>query len=390
MSRINLSFIAGVVYREKIYASTREVNGLFQLDLITHEISCIKIFSKEKTDRSIYRMAFLYKNEAWFIPGRGRNIAVVNLDTLDIDYYKVPFKEINEEALSQSKGVYSSVYSSGGMIAHKFLYLIPANIDALLIVDLETRQFYPYYGVAGPQNFLKTGVYIKENIYILPEKGNNLIKIKLRTKEQSYYPYLKSCRSCMGIVYYDNKLWTVSSQKKCITTLDLDTQEEQSFLLGEDIEQSLRYNEMFMDGNEIFLLPRTGNKILKINLDTEKTDQINLSPETVKNGSIGLRKVFSSKKIILDCLSNSSILIYDKDNRTLQEIGLSIEKSILLEKMAEEKVSLDIKRYKCGGYYMEGIFGFEDFEGMITSYNDQRKRGYANIGENIWSEIIKK
>ena len=135
MIKAKLRFNAGVEYKNKIYASAVNINGLFQLDLITHELIYLKSFMKEKACFAIHRMAFLYGNEAWFVPQNGIYIAVVNLDTLDVEYLKPPFKKINEDAVSKI----GAVYYTGNIIEEKYLYLIPTTIDTLLVIDLEKK-----------------------------------------------------------------------------------------------------------------------------------------------------------------------------------------------------------------------------------------------------------
>ena len=383
MSKMNLSFLAGVEYCGKIYASAREVNGLFQVDLVTKEISYKKIFLKEKTDWAIYRMAFLYKNEAWFIPGRGKYITVVNLDTLNIDYFEVPFKWINKEALAQNK----SVYSSGGMIDQKFLYLIPANIDTLLVIDLERKKLYPYYDVANPEEILQVGVCVKESIYMLSERKNNMIKINLRTKAMERYSCPWSCKAYAGIVHHDTELWCVSCYGDYIFSIDLDTQKIKEILLERDFYEKFMYHELIIEEDELFLLPRADCKILKINMDTMETKVLYFETGLTRNRNVALRKLSSSNTIIMDCFANNSILVYDKIKGVFQEFKLSIEKEILLKKMKEENISLNIERLRCNGNYKEGLLGIEDFVEKIVNLREQKKDIQWNVGKNIWSEV---
>lgn len=383
---MNLCFIAGVEYKGAIYASAREVNGLFRLDLATQEMTYIKRFNREKNEWAIYREAFLYKNEVWFIPGKGQYIAIVNLDTFDIEYFKVPFKRIDQEAVLRGSGVYSSVYSSGGVFAHKFLYLIPANIDTLLLIDMETKELYPYYEVARTKEFLKNGVYVDQNIYVFSKKENSLLKIDLRTKEKIRYPLPGAKESYEGMVYYKKKLWLISSNGNHIFIIDLDTQKGESGLIKNPYEKESIYHDFFIRRNELFLLPCSGDRILKYNLETGGAMHIDIDHEWIKNGKARLKRIWSSNEIILVCIINKIILIYDEVEKDFRKIRLNMEKSLLLQTLQEKKLSLSMDRFKINGCYVEGILGIEDFMTRIVGQDIQAK-GYRNIGEDIYFAV---
>lgn len=64
-------------------------------------IKYIKSFSKEKPCFAIHKTAFLYKNEACFIPQHGEYIAVVNLETFEIDYLLPVFQKRIKNAIAK-------------------------------------------------------------------------------------------------------------------------------------------------------------------------------------------------------------------------------------------------------------------------------------------------
>lgn len=386
LSKMGLCFIAGVEYKGAIYASAKEINGLFRLDLATQEVTYIKRFNKEKNEWAIYREAFLYNNEAWFIPGKGEYIAIVNLDTFEIEYFRIPFKRIDQEAILQGNGAYSSVYSSGDVFAHKFLYLIPANIDALLLIDMETKELYPYYEVARTKEFFKNGVYINQNIYLYSKRENSLIKLNLRTKEKNQCPLPRENGLYEGMIYYKNKLWLISSDGDHFFVIDLETQKGERVLIKRSCDKRLTYHDFFIRKNELFLLPCSGNKILKYDLETGGIMHIDIDHGWIQSGGVRLKRIWSLNKIILVCMINKIILIYDEIKKDFQKISLDIERSLLLQTLQEKKVSLNMEGFKINGYYIEGILGIEDLMTRIVGQYIQEK-GYRNVGENIYFAV---
>lgn len=379
--------MAGVEYQGKIYASTREINGLFQLDPITQKMVFLKRFCNERTELVIYRMAFLYKNEMWLIPGMGEHITVVNLETLVMDHYELPFKRIDRKTLSQNKGIYSSVYSSAEMIADRFLYLIPGNIDTLLLIDMQTREFYPYYDIAKPQDFLISGIYAKGSIYLLPVRGDGLIKVDLSTKERDECFRQLCCKTYNGLLFYDNKLWSVSSNGDYIINLDLDTQKSQKYFLPISHDGAVIYHDVFIVENELFILPLCAKRILRYNMDNGKVKSVDLDHKYLKNGNIILRKIFSKEKIILDSPKNKKLLFYDKNKDLLQEIRLNIDKKILLNRLEEENVFLNREGFLYNGYNKENILDIKNLIGWIVSQDDIEKKTYDDIGNDIWDAV---
>ena len=106
----------------------------------------------------------------------------------------------------------------------------------------------------------------------------------------------------------------------------------------------------------------------------------------IQNGGVRLKRIWSLNKIILVCMINKIILIYDEIKKDFQKISLDIERSLLLQTLQEKKVSLNMEGFKINGYYIEGILGIEDFMTRIVGQDIQEK-GYRNVGENIYFAV---
>lgn len=388
MEEIGISFVAGVKYKESIYASAREVNGLFRLDLSTKKLIFLKKLSREDGSQAEYMNAFLYKNEIWFIPGYGESIATVNLDTLDIEYRKFPFKKINKKAILDRNGIASSYYLSGEIVCGRYLYLVPKNIDTLLVIDLETKKFYPYYGVIDIYGGKTNATYANGNIYLLPETENRLDVINLKTKEMRKYLLQESYKAYTGIVFYNSKLWIIPEYAECILSVDLDTyQNVEKFFIGEYHSEKSVYYQCFKNSKELFLIPYLGSKILKFNMDDKQLSEISVYEKNVlKNEKIGMRKLFSDDIIILDCILKNRILVYETIQDCISSVDLSIRKDIAIE-LLYKKNYFGLGQQSWCDSRIENYWGVEIFLNIITERELLKNNISEKIGEKIWKSV---
>lgn len=225
---MRIGTIAGVEYRNKVYFSSVELNGLFCMDMESREVEFLKLFEKEKFIPRLHRAAFLYKNEAWFIPQEAENIARLNLETLTLTYYPFPCHK-NNELFRSSPGSYC-VYSCGYVFKEKFLCMIPWNIDAALIINMESYEMYPYYDVIDPFEEAMCGAaLIGDKLYLFPGKGKNCIEVDLRKDRRNKLEWNYMERAFETVVMHQNKLWFVPKVEKYILSFDIRTGEKQKF-----------------------------------------------------------------------------------------------------------------------------------------------------------------
>lgn len=372
MNFINLRFNAGVEYNGKIYASAIFVNGLFQLDLYTHEVIRICKFIKEDSCYAIHRKAFLYKNEAWFIPQNGKYIAVVNLVSFEINYLNPPFTKINKYAVSQT----NAMYYSGEIIENKFLFLVPVNIDALLLIDLEKKELYPYYNVQEDDEYFLYGIYKEGYVYLFPFNKNRVIEINLRTNERKKYIWKDDFFVHKQGIYCNGRLWFSPYNSENILSFDLVKKTKEEIPLGKFYNLECTYDEIAVEENNVFFIPFQANKILKYNTDKRNFSEIYLDNDILENGLNGFRKLYSKDKIILASYSQSVLLIYDKHQDKFQKIKIRIKKNKL---EFEEFLRSDVYEEKIMGmdYYILNI----PFKCKVKSYMN------TTVGKKILGAI---
>lgn len=385
-----MRFQAGVEYKGKLYASATYINGLFLLDLNTEKITYIKAFSKEKNCYAIHRTAFLYKNEAWFIPQQGQYIAVVNLDTMHMEFIEPPFRKINKKAVSRI----NAVYYSGGIFGDQYLYLIPANIDALLILDLESRAVYPYYDVSTEDAYYLFGAYADGALYLTPYIGNSLLKIDLRTNKRFQYSWKYSPESFLDILCYKNSLWLTPYRSDNILCFDLNTEKTEEIPLKEIFDPECTYEQVQIYKNSIFFIPFQADAILEFHADNKEIRQIYLKQNWLEHGYNGFTKIFSKDNLILASRFKGLILIYEEALDGFRKIDLEIERNQLIYAI-ENSQNRNYKfedfiyenMYFSHGCYQEKFWGLEGFLEQIDLGKYLKRNNEEKNGDSIWRRI---
>lgn len=382
MEEIGLRFNAGVEYNGKLYASAVNINGLFELDLVSHKLKYIKSFIKEKACFAIHKMAFLYKNEAWFIPQNGKYITVINLDTLEMQFIKPPFGRINEKAVS----MINAVYYTGDIIEERYLYLIPTNIDTLLIIDLENKKLYPFYDISVEDDFFLFGAYVNENIYLWTRLKNVLMKLNIRTNVREFFQWKYPVEAFGESINYNEKIWRCPFKEEYVLVMDLNAEEIEKIPLNESYDLDCNYEQIQMFDNKMFLVPWQGNKILELDINSKKIFQKYLQEDLLENGKNGFCRMFSKNNVILASYWKNVVLIYDKEHGNFQSIKICIDKNILT-KAVEENEEITFKNFIRDNTNFENYLELKAYIQLMARSNEIEEGEFKsnNVGKNIWN-----
>lgn len=125
-----LNFYACVEYNDYLYFSANNQNGLYKMKIDSDEIECVSVFEKELGFSYLHRDAHLFDNKMWLIPERGKNIVCVNLDSLEMKYY-------DYGGILRDDNEFPIIFIKSVRYNNK-LYLIPRDIDRLLIIDMQS------------------------------------------------------------------------------------------------------------------------------------------------------------------------------------------------------------------------------------------------------------
>ncbi|MCI9560277.1 MAG: hypothetical protein HFG52_13840 [Lachnospiraceae bacterium] len=389
MSEIGLRFNAGVEYKENVYASSVYINGLFELNLITGQLRYIKKFEKEKVCFAIHRIAFLHGCEAWFIPQNGEYIAIINLETFSIQYIKPLFQQINEKAVEKI----NCVYYSGDIIEDRYLYLIPTNIDALLLIDMDTKELYPYYNISTPKEYFLYGTYVDHSIYLPPYTGRHLLKVDLKSNKRTRLPWEYPFGAYAELIAYHNRLWASPFDSSSLLGINMDTNEINKIPLESFYDSECKYEQIIIKHDLLFMIPFQSDKVLVFDIARNKLSQIVLGEELLKNGNNGATRIYSKDNLILACYKQNYLLIYENDKNSFREIKIHMEWHQLLKEMKDSTSDHNFyledfmhkNLYVFGNYCNENQIGLEQY---ITIHLKNETEKSAIKSENIiWKKV---
>lgn len=216
---------AGVEYRGKVYFSSfNPVGCLFCFDIEKGTTTFIKQFSVEVSQGMCHMDAFLYGNNAWFIPWDARRLVCVNLDSFEDEYFEIKCHDYaNEHAFADYL-----------FFEDDKLILTPCGhrLDTMVIVDLKRHS-------------------IEEFPHVIP-------KVK-----------------CIGAYIWEDKLHFLSIYGEEISLFDLKKMQAEH-LCEKDENTGWKYSSLIQNASSVYLIPREADNVQVIDLHTNVRRQIML------------------------------------------------------------------------------------------------------------------
>lgn len=263
---MKLGCFAGVEYQNSIYFSSMYFNALCKMDLDTNEVEILKIFEKEPMYSRLYRQAFLYGNEAWFIPQRAKYIACVNLDTLDISYYDVPFYTKIEET---DKYAYCR-YHTGVFVEKDKLCIFPYDADLVLVIDMKSHMITPIYEISNRENYMIGIVAEDEQYKMFFHQCESVVCYHKTTGKISKEKMDKELGHCTTVLL-ENNLVMLSGKSNVLYRYQNNIMEEMQI---SEINKNEKYDGLIDMGDRILALPFEAKSFLSIDIKTGDTKRI--------------------------------------------------------------------------------------------------------------------
>lgn len=379
MENINLKISAGVRYGNKIYFSELFMNGLFSLDLYSKRISFLKNFTEEKNNFMLFRNAYLYKNMAWFLPWRSRFIVKVDLDTLKMKYFKIPFQKMNRKAEQEL----NAAFLSTGVIGQKYLYLVPVNYDLILFIDMENDKIKTYGPLSNIDKHIYTlGAVVGKMLWMIPNRGRQIAKLDLETGKIRYDTWKYKAHSFAGIEAIDETLWCSPDEEEDIVGISTYSLQEKRIAIPKSLKEELKFNIICYEG-ELWLLPSKARRLISVNIETNLCREWNEKDGIDVNEQYGIRKLYV-RQGELAFSTTKSVIIFETEKRKFISIPLKMNKHEFLETFE--------KGNKCMAYsgferIVEEYVGINFF---ISRFLDIHKKPNVNInkhGSIIWNLI---
>lgn len=206
---------AGVEYKGKVYFSSFNPTGcLFCFDPAKGMTTFIKQFSVEICQGKCHIDAFLYENNAWFIPWGARRLVCVNLENFEEEYFEIEGHD----------------YANG----HSFIDYLPFEDDKLILVPCG-------------------------------HKLNTMVIVDLKRHSIKEFPHAIPKEKCIGAYVWEDKLHFMSVHGEKISVFNLKKMEvEALYELAEG--DNRKYSSMIQNGSIVYLIPREADHVQVIDL----------------------------------------------------------------------------------------------------------------------------
>lgn len=252
--------IAAVKNDKKIYYSPMYLNGVFSLDLESeNSVKCLNIFSKEEGCQHLYRRAYSYKNDIWFVPQNAKNVAKYNIVNNEIETFDYPYhKQFNN-------GMFK--YSDSFVFNEKYLCLVPGNTDAIVIIDMETSRERIIYDVVDPENeSYVSGAYANGSIWLCPFNSVDLRIVDLERNYIHNKRWKHNKESFDGVCSVNDVLYFAPFLSNVFYSIDTKDMVETEIDLSRIKNQNEKFQGIFKHENQLWCMPFTAKYFLIFDL----------------------------------------------------------------------------------------------------------------------------
>lgn len=336
--KYKIPFACGVMYQEKLYISSIAGNDLFQYDWMTGKLSYFLSFDEEKDVEYLYRCAIIYKNKAWFIPQCAEKIAVVDLETRNVDYIKVNYKWIESRV--------SFKFSTAGIFENHFLYLVPYDIDTLLIINMLTGEVIEHNGISSHEQKYCDAVYINEWLYLIPWTASSALKLYVKNGERKAFSWQWGKQQYIRAILdkENEEVWMVPASASQIAIYDLKGNSWNTINYeGKLIEHSCDYiNSIYgkiIDDN-VIICPYDSDQIMLVGRRSKIIEKT-----IIKNKSATpfFMKIVDGKEFYAIVEGSNIIFKYNKGKNTFERKFACVDNSSKFWNCRDEKIEEKVK-----------------------------------------------
>lgn len=364
-------------------------NELFYVDFNTGK--CEEVTDIPERGKSTYRLnptCLKYERDVFCIPGIGQSIWIYNLD-----------EEIFTRLyIDKPEGLQ---FSSRFWIWEDMLFIVPANWNKVIEVDVRRKEIKKYYTVCEGNNICAS-VCISNCIYMVSLMVGRIYQFDLVTKENRTYVLPEVRRRFSAICFDGEKFWLSGFKREVY----LWNKENNSFITidnfptdfelndsGENTEEPKYpvFKHVVAVGRYIWFIPIQANKILYADKETAVLSSFKIYDEDETKESVALRQIWAIANYLLE---------YVREDRY---IGLFSAKSGRILEIDAQKMHYQWKEYNLkdkyffqrGGIYKELYSEGIDDKLFMEACNRQasKRRKISNpyhnvIGKDIYRKTI--
>lgn len=298
-------FSCGVEYENKLYLASVDSNELYEYDWVKNRLRYVLSFQNEKDMWYLYRTCILYEKKAWFIPQIAENIAIVNLETFQVEYIPLTYKWKNSNVALKCV--------SAGIYLNHYLYIVPYDIDCMMLIDMDNMDVKKIDDVSKEEEKYSDAFYYAGSIYCIPYTADNALKLDVVTGkiERIEWKFEKGQYSKAIVDYEEKTVWFTPSKARDVLKLNLRNGEWESIPLkrcGNVGEINTEFGRIINEN--VILFPFNLDRIIVINKNNHLISEYEYENNLVKVPFF--KPIFSDKLYAIIEYSNL-IFFYDSD-----------------------------------------------------------------------------
>lgn len=344
-----------VEYKDGVFFIPPYINALFRFDLETKQTELVKILGIPNKE-NMYRNAYKFKNNAWFIPWESKYILYINLDTLHVRFYEIPYKNINSKGLRTYPHAY---YFSSVKIGEKFIFLTPTGTDTAVLINMENSEFKIFEEIIDFEREILWGsAVIGDNVFMSPCSGNRMISLNFKTGEVKSYPWRFDAKQYSGMYAEEDKLFFCPNRANNLLIFDLKREAYEKVYLGELFNENYSYLELIVVDGCLWLLPWFSRYILMYDFNKKEWKYRKKDDEICYINDTEYRMIDYEKAPLFVTCRTGYISKYQKDLKEFINMPVYIDIEPIRNYVSKNLKEINDK------FTNEQYMGFEQYIGL--------------------------
>ena len=310
-------------------------NILYKMDLNTFMVEYVRYMphvDELYLTQMGYTKLFSYKDKLILMPDLCKYIAVYHIAEGKVSYIEFGFK-----------GRINGACFNGGVMLGDILFLLPCQYDQIVAFNMEKEIIEGDKSIKLPficekyTDIFSWGNFVqeKENVIFTSITQNKIVHVNLKTKKVDTLDFISN-EPLAGIVEAGQYYWVfpmkgdriIKINEKCETVQII-----KSFPLGY-VCGEWSFHMQHIVGNEIVLLPRLANKLLRMNKRTGEIREINISEDDYDEENywdhysrFNTLFEWEDKKILVETKTGRWIILND-EYEIIDTVELNVEQNV--------------------------------------------------------------
>lgn len=266
------------------YGACKEFNALFRIDLKTGCCTYLKMFPNEAAaGRRLYISAVMVGSRIYFIPYSAKNVAVFDVDTLEIS--NISIKKADSVQYPYYKSKFK--FSDGVLYQDYYIYMICCTYPAIVRLDTRNGETVYYDEWILHNEYVFRGAICVDDRYIYAASDMNdvVLGFDMDTGMGRVYHVGRHNEGCWCICKVNDAFWLAPRYPGAVIKWNPENgtfEEFENYPEGFD-GRDFYFTKIYARGEQIFLFPGRANMGIIVECKTGKMQDAGLDIDMSKN-----------------------------------------------------------------------------------------------------------